>query len=1049
MLQLRKNQINAVETSIQNDFKSGIHFHCTGSGKSVIALEILIKYNEIYPKHNIIWICEQKSILVEQFEKSTLEYKGYSQLSKLFHILNYVENKQQNWTTSVNSSKFWWGKPTLLIINRAFLTSSTKYKNITLPFHFIIHDECHSIVNQTTQQFYSYILSKFSNLKCIGFTATPVTKYTPFDTILTKYNMLDAISDNTILPPKIVFFSSSNVLTNEQIFQLLPSLLDSLVYKKIIVWCGMIELCYKLGDQFKTLFPEYTICVDTSSEVNYNTNILDSFDTFVKTKEKAFLFCAAKHREGSDIENLDGCIFLDGVSKRSSKTFVQCIGRVLRKDKNGLKKYGLIIDCKVKSVIECCNRISNFLSSNEDSNEDNNENNKNNVFPYSIEKTPSLNGVTINIITTKSTSSLILNNNNNEVEITTPIFEKEVTIDIIKKHFVRSINDINTDNKEVYNVRLEKELNCLYSKKLLQVLMCAVEILKLTNYIPHVTRGSCGSSLVCYLLGITHVDPVKYNISFARFCNEFRDSLPDIDFDFSHIQRDEVFLQLEMNWPSKVARISNHVYYHEPSALREAIRRKNIHTFISKFEIQRKLAELPLSTQTKIKKEAKELENTFKGYSLHCGGIVYFPDGVPEELKLKKGDKKVDKKEDKKDDKKEEEKNKDKRINIGKTICSQIICNKHDISNTKQFKIDILSSRALTQLLEIYKLLKKEYNPNNLFDDIILDKKTFNMLSKGHNIGITLGESPLIRQAFISVKPKSIEDIAKCLAIIRPAAKSSRLDLTEFGQQNNSKLKIIYDDDVIDYIKNLLNCSEDEADSIRRKIAKGEKETFLALKEKIKNKTDLQILNDIRKYSFCKSHSFSYAQLVYQLAYMKANHPVEFWKATLKHNESSYKKWVHIFEAASMGVQKVNKNSSIYAENRSKKQTNTFLNEYDQLRQFGSFIPRINPVTKQVSFFNDSCYLAFSSSTSTSTFVNTDKIKDKKDVEFRGIFASQRKLSKNKYLFLVCTGSNKYFDLIVENSKVPFYAKYIGCKGTGKLINLDLKQVKCIDITYF
>ncbi len=1022
-LQLRKNQINAVETSIQNDFKSGIHFHCTGSGKSVIALEILIKYNKLYPKHNIIWICEQKSILIEQFDKNTLQYKGYSNISKLFHILNYVENKQHNWTTSVNSSKFWWGKPTLLIINRAFLTSSTKYTDITLPFHFIIHDECHSIMNETTQAFYQYILNKFEGMKCIGFTATHVLKYKPYDTILSKYNMLDAIKDESILPPKIIFFSSENQITEDQLIPYFASFLNDMVYKKIIVWCGMIDLCYKLGNQFKVWFPDYTFCIDTSSTLKDDT--FESFHTFVEKKEKAFLFCAAKHREGSDIENLDGCIFMDGVSKRSSKTFVQCIGRVLRKDKNGMKKYGLIIDCKAKSVIDCCNRISNFLSSDDT------------VFPYSVGKTV-VDNININTISINSKNNTKMNNN--EEGYNQPTFEKEVDIDTIKAHFVRSIEG----KDKIYSERLEKELQLLSSKKLLQVLMCAVEILRITNYIPHVTRGSCGSSLVCYLLGITHVDPVKYNISFSRFCGTFRDSLPDIDFDFSHTQRNEVFLQLEMNWPSKVARISNHVYYHEPSALREAIRRQNIHIFISKFEINRKLSELPVEVQTKIKKEAKELENTFKGYSLHCGGIVYFPEGVPEELKLKN---KI--KEEKNKIKEEEE----EKIVLGKSICSQIVCNKHDIANSKQFKIDILSSRALTQLLEVYKLLKREVNSNNLFDDIVLDTKTFSMLSKGHNIGITLGESPLIRQAFMTIKPKSIEDIAMCLAIIRPAAKSSRINLSvdKKEEKGEKEVKIIYDDDVIFYLKNLLNCSEDEADFIRRKLSKGDKEVFLTLKEKIKDKKELQKLNDIRKYSFCKSHSFSYAQLVYQLAYMKANHPVEFWKATLKHNESSYKKWVHIFEAASVGVDKVSKNTSIFSENRNKKQMNTTLNEYDQLRQFGSFKPKRNLITKEISFFNNSCYLLFSPSDKDEKNEEKNK-KDKKsgkEVTFRGIFASQRKLSKNKYLFFVCVGSNKYFDLIVENSKVPFYAKYIGCKGTGKLVNLSLKQVNCTDITYF
>ena len=91
---------------------------------------------------------------------------------------------------------------------------------------------------------------------------------------------------------------------------------------------------------------------------------------------------------------------------------------------------------------------------------------------------------------------------------------------------------------------MSKELNLIKDKKLESYLFRAVEILKMTNYIPHVTRGSCGSSLVCYLLGISNVDPIVNNIKFERFLNEYRNTLPDIDFDFPHFLRDEVFLKL-------------------------------------------------------------------------------------------------------------------------------------------------------------------------------------------------------------------------------------------------------------------------------------------------------------------------------------------------------------------------------------------------------------------------------------------------------------------------------------------------------------------------
>ena len=82
--------------------------------------------------------------------------------------------------------------------------------------------------------------------------------------------------------------------------------------------------------------------------------------------------------------------------------------------------------------------------------------------------------------------------------------------------------------------------------------------------------------------------------------------------------------------------------------------------------------------------------------------------------------------------------------------------------------------------------------------------------------------------------------------------------------------------------------------------------------------------SNLSRYGFCKAHAFSYAQLVYKLAYMKANMPYEFWKSTLNNCESSYKKWVHLYEAKLAGIDistlKIKKNDiSIYASNRRKK----------------------------------------------------------------------------------------------------------------------------------
>ena len=195
-----------------------------------------------------------------------------------------------------------------------------------------------------------------------------------------------------------------------------------------------------------------------------------------------------------------------------------------------------------------------------------------------------------------------------------------------------------------------------------------------------------------------------------------------------------------------------------------------------------------------------------------------------------------------------------------------------EVSDNKNFKIDILSSRALSQLYYCNRFKKINFIENNG------DLKTINMLKNGDNIGITLAESPLMRKALLLIKPQNINDIAICLAIIRPAAKDSKKQFEEglFNKEN-----LVFDDDIIFILQKVLKCDEDYADKLRRGYCKNDKKTVDIL-NKIKNKKLEKILNNLKKYGFCKSHAISYAQLVWQLAYQKANHPKKFWMSTLK-----------------------------------------------------------------------------------------------------------------------------------------------------------------------
>ena len=191
---------------------------------------------------------------------------------------------------------------------------------------------------------------------------------------------------------------------------------------------------------------------------------------------------------------------------------------------------------------------------------------------------------------------------------------------------------------------------------------------------------------------------------------------------------------MELNWPNQVARISNHVYWQEKSALREALRKiELINRFLNQL-LKKFISELPSDMRKKVYEHKKKLLNTFRHYSLHCGGIVFFHNGIPDDLI------------------------------INKKILNQIQLDKKDISKNKNFKIDILSSKGISQLIYIS-------GRNIDFSDCPYDEKTYKMLQNGDNLGVTLAESPLMRKAFMKIKPKSIKDIAICFGNYKTCCK--------------------------------------------------------------------------------------------------------------------------------------------------------------------------------------------------------------------------------------------------------------------------------------
>ena len=110
-----------------------------------------------------------------------------------------------------------------------------------------------------------------------------------------------------------------------------------------------------------------------------------------------------------------------------------------------------------------------------------------------------------------------------------------------------------------YQDRLAEEFGIIIQQRFTDYFLKIRRVLDLNSDIPHMTRGSAGSSLVCYLMAITDVDPIEWNIPLARFLNPFRDDLPDVDIDVPHYQQELAMQRIFDAWPGKTARISNYV----------------------------------------------------------------------------------------------------------------------------------------------------------------------------------------------------------------------------------------------------------------------------------------------------------------------------------------------------------------------------------------------------------------------------------------------------------------------------------------------------------
>jgi|694.fasta_scaffold10512_14 error-prone DNA polymerase len=534
----------------------------------------------------------------------------------------------------------------------------------------------------------------------------------------------------------------------------------------------------------------------------------------------------------------------------------------------------------------------------------------------------------------------------------------------VQDRFRRSI-----PNDPRYHARLQRELQLIHKFGFENSFIQVQEILDLAPEFRSITRGSAGCSLVAYLMGIHHMDPIINNFILSRFMHENRPDKPDIDLDFAYNQRDVILELVFKKYPNRVARISNHVTYQPQSAIRQALREFGFRKFIPKHF---NLEDLAGSLTPKILQRAQELVGSPKNYSLHCGGIVIFPKEIPEHLKLNN---------------------------------HQIKLNKDEVEDHGYFKIDLLCNRALAQLNDLSNRPLEDYPE--------FDQLTSKMLCDGKAWGVTFAESPAQRQLHQKVKPKSRTDITFSLALIRPAPSADGRKNLAIEKYHQNDQNMIYDDDGIVFIQKLINCTESQAELYRKAFAKKQQDKILEFTKLIQHRPDkdsiLKELSYYALYSFCHAHAMSYGYLVWALAYEKTRQPKKFWWSALNHSQSMYRPWVHVQEAKQAGLKfaKFGKgpwtleNNTLYPS-----QTESPNNGWSQYLERGYWISN--------RFMPD-------------MYFRTESGK----IHFKGLIATGRHHGKDKIVTFVTIGTKTgvYHELILEGQHE--FDKYDTIQGCG------------------
>ncbi|AKX33827.1 DNA polymerase III subunit alpha [Spiroplasma litorale] len=459
----------------------------------------------------------------------------------------------------------------------------------------------------------------------------------------------------------------------------------------------------------------------------------------------------------------------------------------------------------------------------------------------------------------------------------------------------------NISDKNIYKKRLEKELETIFKMGFSDYFLVVNDFViyaKENNILHGPGRGSAAGSLVSFLLEITKIDPIKYNLIFERFLNIDRVTLPDIDIDFQDDRREEIVEYLFNKYKKyHFATISTFQTIGIKNALRDCGRifgipvsdinemSKNVSPN-NLFDLEKAVNENITLTKfskmyPKIFSISKKIIGLPRQSGTHAAGVVFCDEELYKVVPLKVG--------------------------INGILQTQYGMNY--LEKIGLIKTDILGLRNLTIIQEVIKNIEKNNKIKfNLEDINLYDEMTFQTLQNGETSGIFQLESNGMTDLVKRMKISSIEEIAITSALFRPGPQDN-IDLL-LNRKNkvvkttyiNESIKnileptygiIVYQEQVLEIFKKVASLSYNQADIIRRAISKknfdlirSEKDIFIKKAEEngYSQKDSIDLWNYIEKfadYGFNKSHAIAYSIISYWMAFLKTHYKADFYCSLL------------------------------------------------------------------------------------------------------------------------------------------------------------------------